>query len=101
MNHKRGRSKDRRAGCLLCKPWKSNATKDTRDAIRPSERRRLDRLGPKLMAQTMLEIEEAEYDAICEQEEDTYEGDGDLSHFLDEERARFEKSRSIADMFAE
>lgn len=23
-NHKRGRPKNRRAGCLLCKPWKAN-----------------------------------------------------------------------------
>lgn len=23
-HHKRGRSKNRRAGCLLCKPWKVN-----------------------------------------------------------------------------
>lgn len=24
MNHKRGRCKNRRAGCILCKPWKMN-----------------------------------------------------------------------------
>lgn len=24
MNHKRKRPKNRRAGCLMCKPWKSN-----------------------------------------------------------------------------
>jgi hypothetical protein len=24
MNHKRGRPKNRRAGCKLCKPWKGN-----------------------------------------------------------------------------
>jgi len=24
MNHKRKRAKNRRAGCLLCKPWKVN-----------------------------------------------------------------------------
>ena len=24
MNHKRKRPKNRRAGCLLCKPWKMN-----------------------------------------------------------------------------
>jgi hypothetical protein len=24
MNHKRGRCKNRRAGCLMCKPWKVN-----------------------------------------------------------------------------
>lgn len=29
-NHKRGRPKNRRAGCLMCKPWKVNgfATKN-------------------------------------------------------------------------
>jgi len=27
VNHKRGKPKDARSGCLLCKPWKSNAYK--------------------------------------------------------------------------
>ena len=27
MNHKRGRPKNRRAGCLMCKPWKMNGGK--------------------------------------------------------------------------
>ena len=27
MNHKRGRAKNRRAGCLLCKPHKGNGLK--------------------------------------------------------------------------
>ena len=31
MNHKRGRKKDSRAGCLMCKPWKSNANKGSAD----------------------------------------------------------------------
>ncbi len=26
-NHKRGRPKNRRGGCLLCKPWKANGAK--------------------------------------------------------------------------
>lgn len=26
MNHKRGKSKRRRAGCLMCKPWKAKLT---------------------------------------------------------------------------
>jgi len=26
-NHKRGRPKSSRAGCLLCKPWKANGAK--------------------------------------------------------------------------
>lgn len=27
MNHKRHRPKNRRAGCLMCKPWKGNGSK--------------------------------------------------------------------------
>lgn len=27
MNHKRGRAKNRRAGCILCKPHKANGAK--------------------------------------------------------------------------
>ena len=27
MNHKRRRCKNRRAGCLMCKPWKVNGSK--------------------------------------------------------------------------
>jgi len=27
MNHKRGRPKNRRSGCLMCKPWKVNGAK--------------------------------------------------------------------------
>ena len=26
MNHKRGKPKRRRAGCLMCKPWKAKLT---------------------------------------------------------------------------
>lgn len=29
MNHKRGRPKKARAGCMVCKPQKHNALKDT------------------------------------------------------------------------
>jgi hypothetical protein len=32
MNHKRKRSKSRRAGCLLCKPHKANGAKDKNPA---------------------------------------------------------------------
>ena len=39
MNHKRGRPKNRRAGCLLCKPHKANGIKGTRGAKAPRERR--------------------------------------------------------------
>ena len=31
MNHKRRRAKNRRAGCLLCKPHKGNGMKGLRD----------------------------------------------------------------------
>lgn len=43
MNHKRRRPKNRRAGRLLCKPWKVNGAKENgRDTARPvSEQRRL------------------------------------------------------------
>ena len=30
-HNKRGRLKNRRAGCLLCKPWKMNGTSTDRD----------------------------------------------------------------------
>lgn len=29
MNHKRGRARNRRAGCKLCKPWKINGVSRT------------------------------------------------------------------------
>lgn len=41
MRHKRRRAKNRRAGCLFCKPFKANhATLTDRD--RRSDRRRMD-----------------------------------------------------------
>lgn len=44
MNHKRGRPKNRRAGCLMCKNWKMNgAGKNSKEYERPADRRR--RLG--------------------------------------------------------
>lgn len=30
MNHKRGRARNRRAGCKLCKPWKVNGIRTER-----------------------------------------------------------------------
>jgi hypothetical protein len=38
MHHKRGRPKDRRAGCLLCKPHKANRAKGTSKAQTRQER---------------------------------------------------------------
>lgn len=42
MHHKRGRPKNRRAGCLLCKPWKMNgfARRRRKDGQRFSDVRR-------------------------------------------------------------
>ncbi len=39
-NHKRKRPKNRRAGCLMCKPWKANGSKPELH-LKPSERRKL------------------------------------------------------------
>ena len=40
-NHKRKRPKNRRAGCLLCKPWKMNGfAKDRVDSERFSDHTR-------------------------------------------------------------
>jgi hypothetical protein len=38
MHHKRGRPKDRRSGCLLCKPHKANRAKGTLNAQTRQER---------------------------------------------------------------
>ncbi|MHB8563342.1 MAG: hypothetical protein ACYDDA_05220 [Acidiferrobacteraceae bacterium] len=40
MNHKRRRPKNRRAGCLLCKPHKANGARP-KDKTPPNERRKL------------------------------------------------------------
>ena len=42
MNHKRGKPKNARSGCLLCKPWKMNGAKKnpewkTRQELRADE----------------------------------------------------------------
>ncbi len=34
MNHKRGRPKNRRAGCLMCKPWKGNGMRELRHSVK-------------------------------------------------------------------
>ena len=43
MNHKRRRPKNRRAGCLLCKPHKMNGLKNARHMLRRQELRHLER----------------------------------------------------------
>jgi len=41
MNHKRNRPKNRRGGCLLCKPWKVNGfATERKDGERFSDHRR-------------------------------------------------------------
>ena len=39
-HHKRRRPKNRRAGCLLCKPWKVNGAKKS-NKLKPSELRKV------------------------------------------------------------
>lgn len=39
VSFKRGRPKNRRAGCLLCKPWKGNGMHRKSDHLPISERR--------------------------------------------------------------
>lgn len=65
MNHKRGRCKNRRAGCLSCKPWKATWLKDSAEALRPSERRSANDGS----AQAMLD-EQAEHLELLEEWED-------------------------------
>lgn len=41
MNHKRGRARNRRAGCKMCKPWKVNGHRTERpDGERFSDHKR-------------------------------------------------------------
>lgn len=37
MNHKRGKRKNARAGCLMCKPWKANGCKGGHDSEKFSD----------------------------------------------------------------
>jgi hypothetical protein len=48
MHHKRKRPKQRRAGCLLCKPNKLNAAKTAERMRQRAEWRRLERLDGNL-----------------------------------------------------
>ena len=41
MNHKRGRPKNARAGCLMCKPWKVNGAKNSHENIKAGDRREM------------------------------------------------------------
>lgn len=43
MHHKRGRSRNRRAGCKMCKPWKVNGVRTERpEGERFADHRRRD-----------------------------------------------------------
>lgn len=49
MNHKRGRPKNRRAGCLMCKFWKVNGyTKHSKEGEKFSDYRRWSSAGDDL-----------------------------------------------------
>lgn len=39
MHHKRKRAKNRRAGCLMCKPWKINGAKHRKENRKRQVRR--------------------------------------------------------------
>ncbi len=39
MHHKRGRAKNRRAGCLMCKPHKMNGWKEKSDLSHSNQRK--------------------------------------------------------------
>ena len=41
MHHKRRRPKNRRAGCLLCKPHKANGERGSEASLRHADRRAL------------------------------------------------------------
>lgn len=49
MHHKRRHPKNRRAGCLFCKPFKANHAKHT-DRDRRSDRRRKDAADARIEA---------------------------------------------------
>jgi len=62
MNHKRGRPKNARAGCLFCKPHKANGAKgrDPSSAVRRTQRGRDERV---VLEESMADIRR-EVDAL-------------------------------------
>lgn len=50
MNHKRGRPKSTRAGCLLCKSHKHQAAKDTSEAMTAPSRRAAARTSEEILS---------------------------------------------------
>jgi hypothetical protein len=52
MNHKRGKARNRRAGCKLCKPWKANGFRtERRDGEKFSDHRR--RVGAEMTSRDL------------------------------------------------
>lgn len=60
MNHKRKRPKNRRAGCLMCKPWKMNGWGNKKDCFG----RKPGRLAHKDIDERLSDMEEVE-DETC------------------------------------
>jgi hypothetical protein len=48
MNHKRKRPKNRRAGCLLCKPHKANGAKGREESQTVQERKARERTAEEI-----------------------------------------------------
>lgn len=59
MHHKRGRPKNRRAGCLWCKPHKANGV-----TKQPRNKRALAALSEPV-ARMAIEAEDITYDRFC------------------------------------
>jgi hypothetical protein len=64
MHHKRGRARNRRAGCKLCKPWKVNGVRtESKDGESFSDhQRRLEAIARLVEADTALSAEMAEWE---------------------------------------
>jgi hypothetical protein len=65
MHHKRGRARNQRAGCKLCKPWKVNGFRtERRDGERFSDHQhRLSAAAGAVEADERLNVEMAEWEA--------------------------------------
>jgi len=65
MHHKRGRARNKRAGCKLCKPWKVNGFRTERaDGERFSDHnRRLAAIARTVEADQRLNAEMSEWEA--------------------------------------
>lgn len=47
MNHKRKRCKNRRSGCLMCKPWKINGAK-LKEKLKHSEQLQIESMKDQI-----------------------------------------------------